>query len=326
MNPDARLFINVISTALAIAAPLQVYAQGSFPSSSIRLVYGYAAGGGGDIAARLLAAKLTTQINASVIVDNKPGASGHTANEIVAKSRPDGYTLVYNDASVATGPALGEKLGYDFFRDFAPVSYVSSSPHALVVHASVPSNTLAEFIAHVRANPDKLAYASAGTGSNNHLSPLLFLQVNGLKALHVPYKGGGLMMQDVGAGRVQWATTSLPTVLPLVREKRIKVLACGGLKRSPLLPEVPTFSESAMPGFEVGSWHGIMVAAQTPSAIIKRLNGEIVKALQDPDLRGRLEQQGTEPRGTTPEEYTAHLKSETERWSKVIRTAGIKSE
>jgi tripartite-type tricarboxylate transporter receptor subunit TctC len=325
MKKAARRLFCILAAGLTAMAPAAV-AQGTYPSAPIRMIYGYAAGGGGDVLARLLAAKLSAQMNANVFVDNKPGASGHIGNESAAKSKPDGYTMLFNDAGVVLAPALGEKLGYDLFKELAPVSFVAASPFALIVHPSVPSNTAAEFIAYLRANPDKLAYGSAGIGTVNHLGPLRFLQLNGLSALHVPYKGGALMMLDVAAGRVQWAITSLVTVLPLAKEKRIKVLAYGGLKRSPLLPEVPTLSETVMPGFEVGNWNAVMVPAQTPPAIVTRLNGEILKALQDAGLKSRLEEQGAEPRSSTPEEYNLYLKSELERWTKVVKTAGVKVE
>ena len=323
-NAAGRLFCILTTGLMTLALPAM--AQDTYPSVPIRLVYGYAVGGGGDVIARLLAAKLSAQMNASIFVDNKPGASSHIANEFVAKSRPDGYTLLFNDASVILSPALGEKLAYDPFKELAPVSFVAASPFALVVHPSVPSNTAAEFISYVKANPDKLAYGSAGIGTVNHLGPALFLQLNGTSALHVPYKGGALMMLDVAAGRVQWAITSLVTVIPLAKEKRIKVLAYAGLKRSPLMPDVPTLSETVMPGFEVGNWNAVMAAANTPPAVIRRLNSEIVKALQDPALRPKLEEQGADPRGSTPEEYGAYMRSELERWAKAVKGAGIKPE
>ena len=319
-----RLFCILTAGLAAMASP--AIAQGIYPTGPIRLVFGYAVGGGGDIIARLLAAKLSSQMNAIVFVDNKPGASGNIANEFVAKAKPDGYTLLFNDASVVVSSALGEKLGYDGFKDLTPVSFVTAVPFALIVHPSVPSNTAAEFITYLKANPDKLAYGSAGVGTSTHLGPALFLQLNGISALHVPYKGGGPFMLDLSAGRVQWAITALATILPLEKQKRVRALGYAGLKRSPLLPDVPTLSETVMPGFEVGNWNGVMAPAQTSPAILKRLNEEILKALQDASLKSRIEEQGAEPRGTSPEEYSSHMKSEFERWAKVVKTAGIKVE
>ena len=313
--------------ALALCALLpQAAAQDGFPSAPVRLVLGYTPGGSADLVARLLAQKLSSQMNASVVVDNKPGASANIAAEFVVAARPDGHTLLFNTNDIIFRRAFGEALNYDVFKDLAPVSLLASSPQLLFVHPEVPSNTPAEFIAQLKANPGKLAYGSSGTGSLNHLGVLLLLQLNGLSALHVPYKGGALAINDVVGGRTQFAMQSMTAVLPLAKDKRIKVLAVAGLKRSPLLPEVPTFAETVMPGFEIGIWFAVMAPARTPSAVVSRLNSEIVKALQDRDLRSRLEQEGAQVLGTTPDEYGAYLKGELERWSKVIKTAGVKLE
>ena len=323
----ARRFFCGFAAGLAALANVAM-AQGTYPapSSAVRLVYGYAAGGGGDVIARLLAAKVSTQMNANMFVDNRPGNSAHVGNEFAAKSKPDGYTLLFNDASVVLGPALGEKIGYDPFKDLVPVSFVAPTQFALVVHSSVPSNTVGEFLSYLRTNTGKTAYGSAGVGTMNHLGGALFLQINNLTSLHVPYKGGGLMMLDVAAGRVQWAITTLVTIIPLEKEKRVKTIAFAGQRRSALRPDVPTFAESGMPGFEVGNWYAVMAPAQTPPAVVKFLSDEIRKALQDQNLRARMEEQAAEPRGSTPEEYGAYLKGEFERWSKVVKAANITRE
>ena len=306
---------------LGVASPAA--AQDNYPSSPVKLVAGFPPAGGTDLVARLLAQKLTGQMNVNFLVENKPGANGNIGAELVAKSTPDGYTLLYNTSGVIFSRALGEKLGYDILKDLAPVSLVTSLPMVLLVHPSLPINTVAEFTANLKANPDKLAYGSGGIGNIIHLATLLFLQANDVTALHVPYKGTAPLLHDAVAGRIQFTFQVPGTAVPLVKDKRMRALAISSLKRSPLLPEVPTLSES-MPGFEIGTWHGVMAPAKTPATIVKRLNREIVKVLQDSDIKSRLGKLGAEPLGSTPEEYGAYLRSELDRWTKVIKNAGIK--
>ncbi len=316
----ALSFLLLVMTASALA-------QDSYPASSIRVVVGFPPGAGTNAIARLIADKLATQMNVSVFVENKPGANGNIGAEYVARSKPDGYTLLVNTASLVLSRAFGEKLGYNMLTDFAPIALVASAPLVLVVHPSVPSGSPAEFIAHLRANPDKLAFSSGGTGNSTHLSVLLFLQANNnLKALHVPYKGGPEGLNDLAGGRIQFAMQAPIAVLGLVKDKRIKAVAVTGMKRSPLLPEVPTLNETAMPGFETGSWFGVVAPSKTPAAIVKRLNGEILKTLNDPDMLSRLLQQAQQPLGSTPEEYGAFLRSDLERWTKIIKDNDIKLE
>ncbi len=299
-------------------------AQDTYPAAPIKLTVGFAPGGAVDVLARLMAQKLSTQMNANVFVDNKVGANANIAAEAVAKSKPDGYTLLFNSPGVVLSPALGEKLNYDVQKDLAPVSLAFSVPMVLTVHSSVPVNTVAEFIAYVKANPDKLAYGSAGTGSFTHLSALLFLQLNGLSALHVPYKGAAPALLDAASGRTQIVMQSPVTAVPLVKDKRMKALAVTSLTRWALLPDVPTLNETVMPGFELGSWNGVMAPANTPRAVITKLNQEIVKLLKDGDIKTRLAQEGAQPVGSTADEYGAYLRAELERWNKAIKSAGIK--
>jgi tripartite-type tricarboxylate transporter receptor subunit TctC len=315
-----RLLVAVSPLALASVAN----AQDNLPPGPIRLTVGFPAGGTVDVVGRILAQTMTDKMNVSTIVDNKPGANSNIAAELIAKSRPDGATLLLNSNSQVLSLAIGEKLTYDLFRDLAPVALLGSGVQALVVHPSVPANNVAEFIAHVKANPDKLAYYSAGNGSNPHLLTVLFLRANDLTALHVPYKGSGPALLDLVGGRIQFALQSITTIIPMVKDKRLKALAITSMQRSPLLPDVPTLNEIVMPGFEAGNWNGIMAPAKTPPAVIRQLNASIVKALQDADLRARFAQNGVEPMGSTPEEYGAYLKSELDRWSGVIKAANIK--
>ena len=309
---------------LALTSPAM--AQDNASSVPVRLVVGFAAGATTDAVARQLAQKLSQQMNANVVVDNRPGANGNIGAEFVAKSKPDGSTLLLNTSSVILSPALGEKTSYDVFKDLTPVSLVAAAPQLLIAHPSVPANTPAEFIAYVRANPNKLSYGSSGIGNITHLGPLLFLQANGLSALHVPYKGASFAAIDLVAGRIQFRFSDLTSVLPMVTDKRVKPIATAGLRRSVLLPEVPTFAETVMPGFEVGSWFGVLMPPNTPAAIVRRLNGEIFKALQNPEMKARLAQDNVDPIGSSTEEYAAYLKSEFQRWSSLIKSSGIKSE
>jgi tripartite-type tricarboxylate transporter receptor subunit TctC len=311
---------------LSMAQMAGVAPSAAQDNAPIRLIVGFAPGGSTDLVARLMAQKLGSQLNTNVVVDNRVGANTNIAAGYVARATPNGHTLLFNAPSQILSRAFGEKLDYDVFKDLTPLALYATAPQVLVVHPSVPGNTAAEFIAHIRSNPDKLAYGSAGTGSIIHLGALLFLQMNGLNALHVPYKGGAPAMIDLVGGRIQFTMQSTTTVLPMVRDKRIKALAIASLKRSPLLPDVPTLAETVMPKFEIGSWTGVMAPARTPAAMVKKLNAEILKTLNDADMKARLAQDGIEPLGSTPEQYGAYLKHELERWSKVIKTAGVKPE
>lgn len=308
---------------LTLVSP--VAAQDNYPASPVRMVVGFPPGGAVDVVARLLAQKLSAQMNANVFVENKPGAGGNIGAEFVVKSKPDGYTLLIHGAPVIFSIAMGEKVSYDLLKDLAPVALVASAPNIIVVHPSVAANTVGEFIAYVKANPDKLAYGSAGSGSFSHLAPLLFLQSNGLIALHVPYKGTAPASLDLVAGRTQFGMVDVASVLPLVKDKRVRALAVTSLKRLPLLPDVPALAET-IPGSEIVNWYGIRVPANTPRAVVQKLNSEIVKALQDPDLISKLLDNGILTLGSTPEAYETYLKSELERWGKLIRSAGVKAE
>jgi tripartite-type tricarboxylate transporter receptor subunit TctC len=298
-------------------------AQDNFPTAPLKVVVPYPPGASTDAIGRLLAQKLSTQMNASAVVENKAGANGNIGADFVAKSRPDGHTILFHTSSLVLSPAFGEKVGYDMFKDMAPVALVAAAPLVLFVTPSVPVNTTTEFIAHLKAHPDKIAYGSTGVGSITHLGALLFLQASNLTSLHVPYKGGSEVVVDVAAGRVQFGVQSMVSVLPFAKDKRVKVLGVGGLKRSALLPDVPTLAE-AMPGFEIGLWFGVLAPVKTPPAIVRRLNAEIMKMLQDPDAKVRLARESADPLGSTPEEYGTYLKSELERWTRVIKTAGVK--
>ncbi len=313
----ACAFALVLGTAGAFAQ--------DFSAAPVRIVVGFAPGGASDAVGRLIAQKLGPLLNAKTVVENRDGANSNIAADLVAKARPDGYTLLFNTPSNILSAAFGEKLSYDVLEDLTPVMLVGTGPQILVTHPSLPVKTTREFITLMRAHPDKLAYGSGGTGSITHLAPLLFLQVTGLTALHVPYKGAGPALVDLVGGRVHFAMPGMGTVVPMVNDRRLRPLGVGSPKRASALPDVPTLSET-IPGFEVGTWYGLMSPAKTPPAIVRAINAAMVKALQDPELRTRLARYDVEPRGSTPEEYAAFLRSELERWTKVIRSAGLKLE
>ncbi len=323
MKKMTSLLFCIGLSALSLSA---AHAQSGYPSASvpIRLVVGVPAGGTPDAIARLMAQKLSTQMNANAVVDNKPGANGNIGAEFVAKSKPDGYTLLVDTNQTILSRAFDQKLGYDVFKDLTPIGLVASSPFALAIHPSIPANTVAEFISYVRANPGKLAFGSGGIGAMSHFGPLIFLQAHGLSALHVPFKGATPALLDLVAGRVQFALFSPAVEVPLAKDKRIKLLAITSLQRSPLLPDLPTLAETGMPGFEIATWYGMMAPAGTPPAIVKRLNNEILRAVQEPDVKGRFEREDLQARNFTPEEYGAYQRSELDRWSKVIKSNNIK--
>jgi tripartite-type tricarboxylate transporter receptor subunit TctC len=319
-----RISFGVSGAALLLAASL-ASAQ-DYPSQPVRMIVTSSTGSTVDTIGRLLVQRLSAQLKGNFFAENRTGANGLIGVEFVVKSKPDGYNLLFNTPSVVLAPAFGEKLSYDVFKDLMPVALVGSSPLVLFVNPAVPANNVAEFIAHLKANPDKLNYGSSGTGNITHLGSLLFLQANGLSAVHVPYKGGAPAILDVVGGRIQFAMQSQTPLVPLAKDKRIKPLGIAGVARSPLLPDVPTMNEAGMPGFEIGTWVGVMAAAKTPAAIVNKLNAEIAKAMKDPAMTARLTQEGAEPLSATPEEYDAYLKREYERWSRVIKTAGVKPE
>jgi tripartite-type tricarboxylate transporter receptor subunit TctC len=315
--------IGLALTAILSIVALPTMAQDNYPSKQIKLMVGYAPGAVTDLTARLLAERLSAQMNATVIVENKPGASGHVATEEVAHAAPDGYTLMFNTADLVTGPALGQQINYDFREDLKPVSLVAFAPLTLFVHSSVPSNTVPEFVDWLKANPGTI-YASSGVGAPNHLGQLLFLSQSGIKdAVHTPYKGGGPAMLDVVAGRVMFCMQTMTAVKPMADDKRIKVLAIASEKRSPIMPDVPTFDEAGLKGFQIGNWLGVMAPAGTPDEIVDKLNAEIAKAMKTPEMVARMEQEGAVAIGSSREEYSTYIDKELERWTKVVKESGV---
>ncbi len=323
-SPARRRALAAIATALVLAAPA-AFAQ-TYPTRPITLMVPFPPGGPTDLVARVLAQKLGEQLGQNVVIDNKPGANGNIAAVAIARAPADGYTLLYNTSSITLSPALYKSLAFDVQKDFAPIALTAVVPLALVVHPAVPANNVKEFVAYAKANPGKLSYGSAGNGNVTHLGAFQFVQANGISAVHVPYKGSAPADVGLVGGDVQFLTDTVNSVQGFVKDKRMKMLAVTTARRMSLFPDVPTLAESGMPGFEVGAWQGIMAPAGTPRPVIDRLNAEIVKALQSPDVRARLAVQGAEPLGSTPDEYAVYVKKELERWGRIVKATGVSIE
>jgi len=327
-NPARRAFLPGAVAALAMLLPgLQgspVQAQ-NWPSKPVRFVLGFPPGGGSDILGRIVASRMQEQMGQPVVLDNRPGASGNIAAEIVAKAAPDGYTIYLAQiAAVAISPSLFPKLGYDPLRDFAPISLIATGPNVLVVHPSLPVKTVKDLIALARQQPGQMNYASVGPGSIQHLAGESFNLLAGVKTVHVPYKGSSPAGLDLMAGQVAFMFDTTPPIVAFVKSGRMRALAVTTATRSALLPDVPTVAESGLPGFDFSTWWGLMAPAAVPRQVIDRLNAELGKALQQTEVRERILGVGAEPRHTSPEEFGALIRSELARWAKVIKAAGVK--
>jgi tripartite-type tricarboxylate transporter receptor subunit TctC len=316
--------LNVVVAAFCGASTLAFAQSDNYPTRPIRFIAANAPGGGLDITARAITPKLTAVLGQQVIVDNRAGAAGSVASEIVAKSAPDGYTIMVGSiGGLAVNTHLYKGLGYDPLRDLAAITWAVSGSNVLVVHPSVPAKSVQELIAVAKAQPGKLSYGSSGAGNAGHLAGELFKGMAGINMVHIPYKGGAPAMIDLLAGQIQLIFSSAPTAVPQVKNGKIRGLAVTTLKRSVVLPDLPTVSESGLKGFEADNWYGVVTTMKTPRPIIDRLNTEIVKALHAPDVKQLLLTQGLEVRTSTPQEFGDYIKSEYGKWGKVIRTAGI---
>ena len=310
--------------ALALAA-VGAFAQ-AYPGRLIRIAVPVPPGGSNDLLARIVAEKLAAGMGQPVVVDNRPGASGNIATEFVAKSAPDGYTLLMANTAHVINPSLFPRLPYDPVRDFAPVVQMVSVHFALVVHPSVPARSVKEFIAYARSRPGALTFASAGNAAPHHLAMELLKSMARVDLTHIPYKGAGQFVPALLAGEVSSVIGAVNSLLPHVRSGRLRALGMAGSRRTPLLPGVPTIAEAALPGFALDNWGGMLVTAGTPRSIIDRLNGEIVKALRDPQIVDQLAAQGIEVIASTPEEFQEIIKSHLAKWSRVVREANIRLE
>ncbi len=317
----ATLTFFIAAGSIAVAEPT---AAQRYPTKPIRLILPFPAGGSTDLAARAIAQKLSEQMGQAVVVENRPGAGGNLGLELGAKALPDGYTITFTAPQIAVSPSLYSKLNYDPIRDFAPISLVAVIQNIMVVHNSVPVKSLKEFIQLARSNPGKLNFSSNGAGTTNHLASELLKAMYKLDMVHVPYKGSALQTVALLSGQVDMGIMAVTTAILMVQGNRLRALAVLSEKRVSVLPDVPTSKESGVDDYVVPFWAGMLAPAATPREIVNQLNSEIHKALSSADLKKRLTTNGIEPWVSTPERFAEYIKSETSRYAKVIKTAGIK--
>ena len=294
-----------------------------YPTKPIRLIVGFSPGGSADSVGRALAEGLSTRLGQPVIVENKAGANGNIAADIVARSAPDGYTLYFPSIGHAVNVSLYKNLSYDPVNDFTAIGSVFSAPNMLVVNAKSPYNTVGDVIAAAKANPGRLTFASSGSGTSVHLSAVLFEKMAKIDMIHVPYKGTGSAMPDVISGQVDMSFPNLPSAVPQVKANNLKALGVTTAKRSAAAPGVPTIAESGLPGYDMATWYGLVAPANLPANIRNRLNKELQGILADPNFRDKLIAQGADPMPGTPEQFAAFIKSEIERWRKLIAQSQI---
>ena len=316
------LFVRIAIAAFALASASASHSQ-TYPSKPVRLIVGPAAGGPTDAVVRTMATKLGEMWGQQVVVENRPGAGNTIGPTIAAKATPDGYTLSHCGISDAIAPALYQKLPYDLLRDFSAVSLFGTTANILVVHPSVPARSVQEFIAYARANPGKINYGSTGVGISTHLSMELFKSSTKTDIVHVPYKGAALAIVDLIAGRVAAMINNLPGQIDNVKAGKVRALGVTTLKRSPRLPDVPTIAESGVPDFEVTVWYGLCAPAAVPKHVVSKIHSDVVKAVNSPDLRSRLEQLGVDPQSMNTDQFTAFIRSETSKWATVVKNAAI---
>jgi len=316
-----RCLVLAILLAAAGSALAQVY-----PSRPVRLVVGFTPGGGVDINARLLAPKLSEYLGQQVIVENRPGAGTNIANEFVAKSAPDGYTLLINTPAVAINMSLYKDLPFDTLRDFVPVSVFSESPNVLVVNAKLAAHNVKDLVAMARSAPGKLNYSSAGVGTTQHLAGELFKLRTGSFIVHIPYKGTSPSLTALIAGEVDLSFANIPSIQAHVKSGRLRALAVTASRRDPQLPDVPTMKEAGLDGVEVVVWYGVLAPAGTPSEIVHKLADGIQRATHDTEVRKRMIEQGAAPVGNTPEEFAKLLREEVARWHEVVKVSGARAD
>jgi tripartite-type tricarboxylate transporter receptor subunit TctC len=321
-----RALARVALAAVLAAGPAGAIAQ-DYPARPIKLIVPQSAGGGADILARTIGEKLSQSLGQSVVIDNRPGAAGIIGTEAVAKAAPDGYTLVMGAISThAINKSLYPTLPYDPVKDFAPVTLVATAPLLVVVHPSVPVNSTRELIALAKAKPGQLNFSSAGSGNSTHLAGELFKTMAHVDLVHVPYKGATPAETDLMGGQVQVMFTSILSGLPHAKAGKMKALAVTSARRSSIVPDLPTVAETGLPGYDVNPWYGLFAPAGTPPAIVDRLNREVVRILQLPDVKQRFATLGAEPVGNTPAQFAAFVDAEIAKWSKVVADSGAKAD
>jgi tripartite-type tricarboxylate transporter receptor subunit TctC len=313
-----------IAVVAALLAPLAAAKQPAFPAKTIRMIASQAPGGGIDTLCRIVAPKLSEAVGQTVIVENRAGANGSLAAEFTAKSPPDGYTIMLGAVgNLGTNVIFYKKLEYDPVRDLAPITPAILSVNVLVVHPSVPAHSVKELIALARKRPDALAYGTSGLGGAGHLAGALFRSMTKTRLLHVPYKGGGPAMIDLVAGETQVGFASPPSSMVFIRDGRLRALAVTSVRRSAILPDLPTIAEAGVPGYETHAWYGFVAPAKTPQPVVSRLHQEIVRILNAPDVVRTVQAQGFEVWTMTPDAFGAFIKAEVDKWSRVIREVGM---
>ena len=296
----------------------------TYPTRPLRLIVAFAPGGSVDVVARLVGQKLGESLGQQVVIDNRPGAGGNVSAEIAARAAPDGYTLYICSASLVANPSLYRKVAYDPIKDFAPVTLLASAQSVLVAHPGFTAKSVKDLIALAKKMPGKINYASPGSGSSGHLTMELFKSLAGVDLVHVPYKVMSQLQGDVIAGQVPLAFSTIPGALPHIQAGRMLPLAVSGARRSPVLPNVSTVGEAGVPGYEAATWYPILVPAETPRAIVEKLNAELVAIVRAPDMKERFVSMGVDAIGSTPEELGAHIKSELRKWEKVVQLSGAR--
>ena len=327
---EARAAVKKLALVCAgLAAAFAAYSAAAqsqkYPSRPVRVVVGFQAGGGTDLAARAIAQRLTETVGVSFIVDNRPGAAGNIAANIVAQAVPDGHTMLMANSTIAI-PSLYAKLPFDVRKDFVPLSVIALGPSVLVVHPSVPVNDVKGLIALAKAKPKQLSYGSGGVGNVTHLAMELFKSMAGVEMVHVPYKGGAPSVTGLISGEVQTLFTSIPTALPQINNGKMKALGVSISKRSVALPNVPTIDEAGLPGYYAASWYGLLLPAGAPRPVLDTLTREIGNAMRAPDIREKMLAQGFEPVGNTPTEFAKFLSAEIARWEKIVKAANIRAD
>jgi len=320
------LCATLVSLGIPCAQSATAAAGTPYPTKAIRLVVPFAPGGSNDIMARLIGQKFSESLGEQVVVDNRGGASGIIGTDIAAKAPPDGYTLLMMSLTLAVNPSLYRKLPYDTRNDLAPVTLVASAPLMLVVHPSIPAKSVQDFVTYAKANPGKLNFGSGGAGTTPHLAGEMLKTMAGVQMTHVPYKGGGPALTDLVGGQIQVMLENIPSTLPFAKSGKLRALAVSGLKRSALVPDLPTLDESGLKGYEIVGWNGLFLPAGTPQAVVTRLHAETTKALAQTDMKARLASLGAEGVGSSPAEFRAFFAAEIVKWAKVVKAAGLKAE
>lgn len=322
----ARIALLVTGFAASCLLAPHVIAQ-DYPNRPVRLIVPFGPGGGSDYVGRLVGQKLTEQMGQTVVVDNRPGAASLVGTEIAARGAPDGYTLCLCDVGFTINPAYYKKTSYDPLKDFDPITVVAETPYILVVNPGLPyARGVKDFIAAAKSQPGKINLGSAGAGSGTHFSGGLFKLAAGIDLTHVPYKSAGLSTADVATGQIQATMSTAPAAMPMVKAGRVKILASAGAKRSALMPDIPTFAESGLPGVLMTNWYSVMSVGGTPKPVLKRLHDELTHAIAAPDMRERLANAALEPAPNTPEQFRKMIAAELQRWAQVMKKAGIKQE